>query len=242
MLGNPTFSNVRVHPDSSCLCRGIKRLVDVVFRIEKISPDVELDIFILSLSDMSQAHYSRKGRCCPTDALTFHESQVTRDVVHRLLFDGKMPFLADGMKENKMQEDFPSSTRGIPLTLSTVKDSKSSEVPEIGREGTRQFTALMNAKKYEKSRTARRCIGEIYLCPSYMLYRLQYFPLTSLPSFAMYMQAALIHALLHALGEDHEKPQELYRMIKKEQRIGMYLDLLAKRSPHFSPYSLFVSN
>lgn len=235
------FRNIRVHPCSSRWSWGIKQLVETVFLLEKITPTAELDIFVLSISDMCEVHYSGKGLCRPTDALTFHEDKHTRETVHALLFNGDptgKKVAAKSITENKMSNSFFEQQNACV----TRKHATDGLGIEVLLEESHQLSAWINAKRYERSRAAIRHLGEIYLCPSYMKYRLQYYPLNCLPSFPMYMQAAIVHALLHALGEDHETPQELQHMIKKEQQIGMHLTTLARRSHIFSSSFLFGNN
>lgn len=237
------FRNIRVHPRTSRWREGIERLVHTVFTFEKLATDVELDIFVLSMLDMSQAHYFSKGLYRPTDALTFHEDTHTRETIYSILFQD------DDDHAFEKGESSKSSTNSESISFACGDDTnlvRNNEIiglkGEVSAEETHPFTALMDAKRYEKSKAVLRHLGEIYLCPDYMQYRLRYFPVQSLPSFSLYMQAALVHAVLHALGEDHKFPQELRQMVKKEQKLGLHLNMLARRSFFFSPYCLFAPN
>lgn len=234
------FRNIRVHPRTSRWREGIERLVDTIFTLEKLTTEVELDIFVLSILDMTQAHYLSKGHYRPTDALTFHEDRHTRETVHSILFHDD--------NDRVFEKGLPSESRSFSASVSFGCGGVTNLVEnaeliglkgETHAKGTHQFTALMEAKRYETSKAGLRHLGEIYLCPDYMQYRLRQFPLQSLPSFSLYMQAALVHAVLHALGEDHKLPHELRQMVKKEQKLGLHLNMLARRCIFFSPYFLF---
>lgn len=77
-------------------------------------------------------------------------------------------------------------------------------------------------------------LGTIYVCLPYMWHRCRARPTRNLP-FAQYLLAALVHAELHALGYDHETPEQLRRMARREQQLGRQLRALARRHPSLLP-------
>lgn len=207
------FARVTVHGDgfSSLLSAGIRRLVCTVLSLERASPDVQLDLFLLSSRDMQQIHLVSKGKTTPTDALTFSERRDTTKIVHHLLFENPSIRPTDSMVYN-------------PSNNTTSSNRMNGSVSE------RQLTALRAAQNFEESRMSMLYLGEIYLCPEYMLARINRYPHRSLP-FPVYMRAAVVHATLHALGYDHESPVELKTMVRKEQAIGLKLRQLELRHP-----------
>ncbi|KAK7196260.1 hypothetical protein NESM_000561700 [Novymonas esmeraldas] len=75
-------------------------------------------------------------------------------------------------------------------------------------------------------------LGDIFLSLDYMQARCNRFPSTTLP-LAAYVNAALVHALLHALGHDHTSPNCLQQMARREQRLGRQLAMIVRQHPQY---------
>lgn len=84
------------------------------------------------------------------------------------------------------------------------------------------------AKALEESRRECLFLGDIYICAEYMRRRGHLYPNKCLP-FSLYMTCAVVHAVLHALGYNHENIAETMEMVRKEKQIGLKLKSLYRR-------------
>lgn len=224
------FKKVHVEGFSPPTRLGIQAVVCAILWLERLSTDVQLDIISLSTSSMCRVNHMSKGINAVTDVLTFHEKKETQHFVHSILFNSETVRLPgvdhNGPERISHQENskgFPASGDDISLHVTEMfsADSKNKELWRL-------------AGRYERSREATHHLGEIYICPSYMWWRCKRFPYSTLP-FPLYMRAALVHAVLHALGYDHCNPNELRIMVKKEQKIGLQLSMISRRYPDAFP-------
>ena len=60
-------------------------------------------------------------------------------------------------------------------------------------------------------------LGDIFICPQYIQWKVQRYPSRNL-SLDEYYVAALVHATLHALGHDHDEVEDWEQMIIAERR------------------------
>ncbi|KAG8341772.1 hypothetical protein TRVL_07402 [Trypanosoma vivax] len=82
-------------------------------------------------------------------------------------------------------------------------------------------------------RLAMQDLGEIYCSVEYIWHRCNSYPSKCLP-FHDYMQAALVHAMLHALGYDHDTPERWRMMVRRERLIRERLRVWRRRWPECS--------
>nr|CCC90009.1 unnamed protein product [Trypanosoma congolense IL3000] len=73
-------------------------------------------------------------------------------------------------------------------------------------------------------------LGDIYFSVGYIWARCVRRPNRCLP-FRDYLEAALSHALLHALGYDHDTPEKLSKMARREKFIKQRLSAWQRRCP-----------
>ncbi|ORC93731.1 putative rRNA maturation factor [Trypanosoma theileri] len=83
-------------------------------------------------------------------------------------------------------------------------------------------------------RTMLMDLGEIYFSVEYIWQRCLHQPGRNLP-FHSYLQAALIHAVLHALGYDHDTADEWKRMSRREKFMMHQLNAYRRRCPGYLP-------
>lgn len=62
--------------------------------------------------------------------------------------------------------------------------------------------------------------GSMYVCPGYMLRKVQRYPTRNLP-LQTYMVTALVHATLHMMGFDHDTDEQFAIMRRKEKDITL---------------------
>lgn len=77
-------------------------------------------------------------------------------------------------------------------------------------------------------------LGEIYVCLEYIMAHCTLHPSKNLP-LVSYIQAALVHAQLHALGYNHDTSDDLAIMAAREQYMGWQLRQLRRRYPTLLP-------
>lgn len=83
-------------------------------------------------------------------------------------------------------------------------------------------------------------LGDIFVSLDYMQQRsLAAASSRSLP-IVPYLEAALVHATLHAFGYDHTSPDLLHNMARREQQLGRQLATIARKNPFvLPPYELW---
>eukprot|EP00796_Vickermania_ingenoplastis_P007368 gene7368-5184_t len=198
------FRKVSIHDCPLALRQGVSQLVHTTLLLEGLAADVELDVFFVSMSSMRQIHYYCKGCDAPTDALTFRESNTSSSLVNALLF---------------------SRVPGVPSQDLFYRDAS------LTHPTSKNEALWRRAQAVESSRSSVQCLGEIYLCPTYIQARRIRFPHKNLP-FPLYLHAAIVHAVLHAVGYDHETKEQLKEMVQREQQLGLRLRQLRRRYPH----------
>ncbi|EPY31828.1 putative rRNA maturation factor [Strigomonas culicis] len=86
------------------------------------------------------------------------------------------------------------------------------------------------AASLERRAEAVDC-GSLFICLEYLHTRCVAAPHQNLP-FLEYLKVALVHAVLHATGYQHESKEELRAMSKREQFVLARIDALERRFPH----------
>lgn len=77
-------------------------------------------------------------------------------------------------------------------------------------------------------------LGEVFVSLQYMWIRCSVDRSGNLP-FQNYLHAALIHAVLHALGYDHHHEAAMRRMVQREQHLCRQLASISRRHPSALP-------
>ncbi|CCW66464.1 unnamed protein product [Phytomonas sp. Hart1] len=197
------FPNVLIQGASPNFFRGLQRRVMAVLWLERAPCDTYLDLILVPSDQMQSINQLTRGHCKPTDALTFSEVNETNQSINNILFS-----CTNDVLEQNDDSDLTSSP-----VLFYPPSTKTDHLP------TRR--AL---------RSELVDLGKIYICVEYIWRRAMRLPLKNLP-LELYLEAVLVHALLHGLGYTHETEEALWRMIRRERRIGYHLRSLQRKYP-----------
>lgn len=163
--------------------------------------------------------------------LVLHQERIKRDVVLDIFITTCREMQA--VHERSTGKAFP--TDALTFHESSVTSALISQILFTSAEFNYSTHASLNSgagvwaatrwsygRKLEQSPRSMLRLGELYLCPDYMIARTRRLPHRSLP-LVPYFQSAVVHALLHALGYDHEAAWDFREMVKKEQQTGLKL-------------------
>ncbi|CCW60730.1 unnamed protein product [Phytomonas sp. EM1] len=202
MLYKNLFPNVLIQGATPSLLKGIRSRVMTVLWLENAPWDAHLDLILVSSQKMQSINHLTRGLCKPTDALTFSEVNETNQTINEILF---------------------SSTK----RACTGNDDAQAPSPAL------LYTHAMKPDPLQARRAIRDelvDLGTIYFCVEYIWHRTMRRPQKNLP-LELYLEAALVHALLHVLGYTHETDEALWRMIRREKCLGYHLRSLQRKYP-----------
>ncbi|KPI84878.1 hypothetical protein ABL78_6060 [Leptomonas seymouri] len=205
------FTGVKISGATPAVRGTLYYLIHTLLTLERVPYDAQLCIHVVSLQHMHclNQRFRRVNR--PTDVLTFAQTGATDRFVNDLLFGD-----ADGGGDHHV--NIGSSTeygQSLPrLSCSTA---------DVGQ-----------SPPHSMLRSALVELGDIFVCLEYMQKRCNASPSRCLP-LVPYLEASMVHATLHALGYDHTSPQELQRMVRREQQLGRRLAALSRRCPGYLP-------
>ncbi|GET92397.1 hypothetical protein, conserved [Leishmania tarentolae] len=203
-----TFRNLTITGATPTLRRGVRHLLHLLLTLERAPYDTRLTLEFVSLSHMRQLNCKYKGWDWPTDVLTFTLTGKVHSFVNDLLFS-----------------DFTDNDDG---------DKRTGITPTTSPTCARAVGVQPNALTESIVRAELMDLGTIFVSLEYMRLRFDRYPSTTLP-LAPYLNAALVHATLHALGYDHESPAHLQQMVRREQQLGRQLAMIARQHPKCLP-------
>ncbi|KAG5491756.1 hypothetical protein JIQ42_01664 [Leishmania sp. Namibia] len=190
------------------LHRGVRHVMHILLTLERAPYDARLNLAFVSLAYMRQLNYKYRGSDQPTDVLTFTSMGKANGFVNDLLF-------SDSLEVGRGDK-----VAGAALSTSSRRDVEATAAP------TPLAQSAIRAELVD--------LGDIFLSLDYMRLRCHRYPSSTLP-LAPYLHAALVHAVLHALGYDHASPKLLQQMARREQQLGQQLAMIARQHPRNLP-------
>lgn len=212
--------HVQVFGATPALERAVRQLTRTVLFLERAPHGVQLDLDFVRPHQMQRINRQSRGQNRSTDVLTFSNATAEASAVNELLFG------------YCVSDDTTRSCGGDLIRSSPLPSCAADGEGSANHRGDdlRLGLSPLSTSHAIEARDELLDLGVIYVCVEYMWWRCQTRPSSNLPFFE-YLHAALVHATLHALGYDHDTPQELRRMVRREQALGRQLQTWKRRFP-----------
>ncbi|KAH9577199.1 Endoribonuclease YbeY [Trypanosoma melophagium] len=203
-MQKPFFHHVRIHGATPNFSAAAKKLTEAVLWMERAPAAVELSIHFVQPYQMHSLNYECRGIDKPTDVLTF-------------------PGSGSGTSEVRRMND-------VILGNSSFVGEK--EVVEEKEKGVNSNSTEELRELQLQRRAMLMDLGEIYFSVEYIWQRCLHQPGKNLP-FHSYLEAALIHAVLHSLGYDHDTAEKWKKMSRREKFVMHQLNSYRRKWPGY---------